>query len=81
MLHNAEVEFARYLYAVYPPPMPWMPWLSVCIAPDGHVLDSEAFATFEEADLVTYRAQAVLFDSLVQQVEIKHALAADGALH
>ncbi|AWN41569.1 hypothetical protein [Methylobacterium durans] len=81
MLHNAEAEFARYLFAVYPPPMPGMPWLSVCIAPNGHVLDSEAFATVEEANLVTCRAQAVLFDSLSQRVEIAHVPVADGALH
>ncbi|MER2263873.1 hypothetical protein [Methylobacterium oxalidis] len=58
-----------------------MPWLSVCIGPDGRLLDSEAFATFEEADLVTYRAQGILFDSIVRQVEIAHDYAVERILN
>ena len=81
MLYEAEAEFACYRLAVYEPPLPGMPWLSVCIGPDGRVLDSEAFATFEEADLVTYRAEAVLFDSIVRQMEIQHVYAVERALH
>ncbi|GEP03685.1 hypothetical protein [Methylobacterium oxalidis] len=81
MLQNAEAELARYQFIVYPPPVPGAPWLSVCIGPDGRVLDSEAFATFEEADLVTFRAEAVLFDSIVRQMEIAHVYAVERALH
>ncbi|MDR7039717.1 hypothetical protein J2X36_004495 [Methylobacterium sp. BE186] len=81
MLQNAEAEVAHYVFAVYPPPMPGMPWLSVCSGPDEHVLDSEAFANFEEADLVTHRAQELLLDSIVRRMEIEHALIAEGVLH
>ena len=56
-----------YCFVVYPPAMPGLPWLSVCIGPDGNVLDSEAFATFEEADMVTTRAREVLRDSFLQR--------------
>lgn len=80
-LDAAEAEFARYTFAVYAPPSPGLPWLSVCIGPDGRMLDSEAFATFEEADLVSCRAQEILFRSLVQQAKGGHVYAEGRALH
>ncbi|MEA1834450.1 hypothetical protein U8607_20365 [Methylobacterium durans] len=81
MLHDAEAEFARYQFIVYPPSMPGAPWLSVCIGPDGHVLDAEAFSTSEEANLVTYRAEAILFASITRQMQVQRVFAAERALH
>ena len=68
MFQDIEVGFTAYTFAVYPPPAPGLPWLSVCIGPDGYVLDSEAFATREEAETVTQRAQEVLLDSIAQKL-------------
>ncbi|GJE43911.1 hypothetical protein [Methylobacterium soli] len=77
MIENVEDDFARYTFTVYPPPTPGLPWLSVCIGPDGYVLDSEAFHTGEEADTVTQKAQEVLLDSIMQ----KHRPPADAVMH
>ena len=68
MFQDIEDDFARYTFIVYSPPTPGLPWLSVCIGPNGYVLDSEAFASREEADTVTQKAQEVLRDSIMQKV-------------
>jgi len=56
-----------YCFIVYPPASPGLPWLSVCLGPDGTVFDAEAFATFEEADIVTQKARETLKDSFLQR--------------
>ena len=77
MFENVEDDFASYTFTVYPPPAPGLPWLAVCIAPDGHVLDSEAFATRDEAEILTHKAQELLLDSIVQ----KHRMPANALMH
>ncbi|KAB1069326.1 hypothetical protein [Methylobacterium planeticum] len=67
MSETIQDDFARYTFTVYPPPVPGLPWLSVCIGPDGYVLDSEAFATQAEAMTVTQKAQEVLLASIVRK--------------
>ncbi|WP_336492429.1 hypothetical protein [Methylobacterium nigriterrae] len=56
-----------YCFVVYSPPMPGLPWLSVCFGPAGAIIDTEAFATFEEADIITQKARETLNDSLLQR--------------
>ncbi|GJE42739.1 hypothetical protein [Methylobacterium soli] len=77
MIKNIEDDFASYTFTVYPPPAPGLPWLAVCIAPDGHVLDAEAFATRDEAEIVTRKAEEVLLDSIVQ----KHRMPDHASMH
>ncbi|KQO99330.1 hypothetical protein ASF33_06775 [Methylobacterium sp. Leaf92] len=81
MPQSAKAEFARYTFVVYAPPEPGLPWLSVCIGPNGRVFDSEALATFEEADLVIHRAQEILLDSLVQRGQVGRTFAAKSGFH
>jgi len=42
-------RIARYTFIVYDPAAPGLPWLSVCIGPDGRVVGAEAFDTLEDA--------------------------------
>ncbi|WP_336490649.1 hypothetical protein [Methylobacterium nigriterrae] len=56
-----------YCFVVYPPAAPGLPWLSVCFGPDGAIIDTEAFATFDEADLITQKARETLRNSLLRR--------------
>lgn len=44
---------ARYIFIVYDPAAPGLPWLSVCIGRDGRVMGAEAFDTLEDAQAKT----------------------------
>ena len=46
-------QLVRYIFIVYDPAAPGLPWLSVCIGPDGRVLGAEAFDTLEDAQAKT----------------------------
>jgi hypothetical protein len=46
-------RLARYIFTVYDPAAPGLPWLSVCIGPDGRVMGAEAFDTLEDAQART----------------------------
>lgn len=43
----------RYIFTVYDPAGPGLPWLSVCIGPDNRVMGVEAFDTLEDAQART----------------------------
>jgi hypothetical protein len=46
-------RIARYIFTVYDPAAPGLPWLSVCIGPDGRVMGAEAFDRLEDAQAKT----------------------------
>lgn len=46
-------RIARYVFVVYDPAAPGLPWLSVCIGPGRQVLGVEAFDTLEDAQART----------------------------
>ena len=49
---------ARVIFATYDPPRPGLPWLSVCLHPDGRVIASLASDTRDEAEAETKRCAA-----------------------
>ncbi|GLS71685.1 hypothetical protein GCM10007890_36980 [Methylobacterium tardum] len=51
--NESEAHQQRYAFVVYDPPVPSLPWLVVCIGPDGKVHAVEAFATLEDAQAKT----------------------------
>jgi hypothetical protein len=55
----------RYTFVVYDPPAFGLPWLSVCLGPDGNVRAVEAFNTRARAEACTTRC-AELF---LQEIE------------
>ncbi|WP_336491697.1 hypothetical protein [Methylobacterium nigriterrae] len=58
MFGQVDNANSSYRFAVYPPSQPGMPWLSVCVGPDGDLVDANSFATCEAAAAATRRAQA-----------------------
>ncbi|MDR7039219.1 hypothetical protein J2X36_003992 [Methylobacterium sp. BE186] len=48
--HDQQV---RYTFLVYDPPAAGLPWLSVCIDPDGTVRGAETFDTLADAQART----------------------------
>ncbi|WP_289016076.1 hypothetical protein [uncultured Methylobacterium sp.] len=64
MSRAPEGDLAGFAVAVYPPPAPGLPWLTVFIDPDGRVLDAEGFLTYEDAFMVTRKTEQVLLERL-----------------
>jgi len=57
MFEHVENANGNYRFAVYPPSEPGLPWLSVCVGPDGDVVDSNPFTTSAAAAAATRKAQ------------------------
>lgn len=61
----------HYQFLVYDPPAAGLPWLSVCIGPDGTVRGVETFDTLADAQARTAEC-AELFVRMVQTGEGPH---------
>lgn len=46
---SVDERLVRVRFAVYDPPAPGLPWLSVCLGPNDQVLAVQAFASGEAA--------------------------------
>ena len=55
----------RYAFVVYDPPAPGLPWLSVCVGPDGKIRAVETFDTLAGAQART----AECAEAFVRQLE------------
>ncbi|WP_336491744.1 hypothetical protein [Methylobacterium nigriterrae] len=75
MSGQIDTATSSYRFAVYPPSGSGMPWLLVCIGPDGDVVDSQGFTTSEAATAASRRAQA-FFGVLTAFSQPEAALAA-----
>jgi hypothetical protein len=62
----------RYAFVVYDPPAPGLPWLSVCIGPDGKLRAVEAFDTLAGAQARTAEC-AEMFVSELKRSEVMPA--------
>lgn len=69
MPENTEDDSTRCTFAVYQPSLPGLPWLSVCLGPNGQVLDAQAFVTPEDAHIVTQKAQEIWLNRIRQTFE------------
>ncbi|AWN41570.1 hypothetical protein [Methylobacterium durans] len=51
-----------YTFAVYNPPAPGLPWVCMCLHPDGRVIAATTFRTRREADAETERCASDMAD-------------------
>ncbi|MDR7039783.1 hypothetical protein J2X36_004561 [Methylobacterium sp. BE186] len=63
---------AQYQFLVYDPPAPGLPWLSVCIGPDGKIRGVETFDTRAGAQARTAEC-AELFVRMTETGEGSHS--------
>ena len=60
-----------YSFVVYKPPAPGLPWMAICLGPNGKVLRAEPFDT-EEAAERRIMALADGFESSVKRLTTQH---------
>ena len=65
----------RYAFVVYDPPAPGLPWLSVCIGPDGKLRAVEAFDTLAGAHARTAECAEMLRAGRINALSIVPTLA------
>ncbi|MER2263872.1 hypothetical protein [Methylobacterium oxalidis] len=52
---SGDDDAPTYVFAVYDPPAPGLPWMCVCLCPDGRVVAATTYMTRREADAETER--------------------------